>query len=759
MGFQKLSGRTLLLGAVFLFLALISAGIFLYKPSNASNLNQRCLLCHSIKGRPPKILLNGDKMYLYVNPEKFKKSVHGRIPCMVCHVDINVRNHPRPIKIASKKAYMREVSRRCLMCHPVKRLSSFHKDVLKYSKISCAECHGSHYIKSAEAVKNQTLACLQCHSVKGREPKILKNGDKMYLYVNKEKFLRSPHAKMGCLSCHVDIKPEKHPRPLPLKSIRSYARKVNQRCIICHPLKTLSKHPGHAIVIRDKRFLCTDCHTYHEGQNLNLLRRSNTDAYCLMCHRYNLKGAKKVSPEEISSSVHKLFRCIVCHTDFMNGKHPIYKFKNKKEGMAYFSKKVCQRCHTDAQLRKNPAHYALTKKASCIECHGYHTVQAISNQVKNISENTYCLRCHSKDIKMRFADGEEISLKVDRKVLIHSVHKNFRCSECHTGYSKNSHPIHHYKSLADFRKAGDKICAKCHAIQYKQFLKSVHYAKRTAGDASAPGCIGCHGYHDVKYVSGNKALSVQICSKCHKNEASVLEESVHAKTLSCISCHGIHAVKAIAEADVDKSCVRCHKNMEAIHAQWLHNPPFQEATFVKLHFKKASCVACHTGVDKHVMLSIVNREDGKAYGLTKELVQKFDANNNGKLEEKELWDLMSTLKEKQDVTLDGKITVVDRNAAHKVISKDLALRDCAACHSPAASFKVTLKGQPVERAVLNSFNIIPNMRDFYAIGLTKVKVLDIVFILAVLAGLGFVCGHIGLRIITTPIRRKRREGK
>ena len=106
------------------------------------------------------------------------------------------------------------------------------------------------------------------------------------------------------------------------------------------------------------------------------------------------------------------------------------------------------------------------------------------------------------------------------------------------------------------------------------------------------------------------------------------------------------------------------------------------------------------------------------------------------------------------------IDVLDKNAAHKIVSKEFALRKCVACHSPSADFKVSLvRDFPVERAAINSFNIIPNMRDFYAIGLTKVRVLDIIFILAVLAGLGFAFGHIGLRIITTPIRRKRREGK
>ncbi len=767
MELKRISGRILPLVGVFFILILVSIGFFTYKPSEATGLNQGCLQCHSVKGREPKILKDGEKMYLYVNPVEFKKSVHGKFVCIVCHRDINVRTHPRPVNIASKKAYMDKVSKQCLVCHPAKKLSPFHKNILKYSKISCAECHGSHYIKSKEAIREQTLACLQCHSVKGREPKILENGDKMYLYVNKNKFLKSPHAEVGCLACHRDINPKHHPYPRPIKSLKAYTRQINKNCLICHPIESLSKHPGHAMVVRSG-MLCTTCHTYHEGKHISAWKKEiGTEHYCLTCHRYAFKKRLpdgevlnvKVSLAELKHSVHKNFNCIVCHRDFSKDKHPVYRFKSKKEYMAYFSRKVCESCHTEAQLKKNPAHYALTKTASCIECHGYHGVQPVA-QVKNLSENAYCLTCHSRDIKKTFADGEEVSLKVDSVALMHSVHKDFKCSQCHTGYSKTSHPIYNYKSLADFRKAGNEICGKCHTGELKKYHNSIHYAKRVSGNTSAPDCLSCHGYHNVRHILGNKELSKEICSRCHKAEGAAFKESVHAKSLTCASCHDAHAVKAVAIANLDKSCLKCHKNLESVHAEWLYNPPFQEETFVKMHFKKCSCAACHAKAEKQLVLNVVDKGTGKPYHLTKAFIEKFDLNKNGKLEQKELWNLMAALKKEENVTLDGKIDVLDKNAAHKIMSKNFALKDCAGCHSPSANFKVSLKGEiPVERAAINSFNIIPNMRDFYAIGLTKVKALDIVFVLAVLAGLGFAFGHIGLRIITTPIRRKRREGK
>jgi len=65
----------------------------------------------------------------------------------------------------------------------------------------------------------------------------------------------------------------------------------------------------------------------------------------------------------------------------------------------------------------------------------------------------------------------------------------------------------------------------------------------------------------------------------------------------------------------------------------------------------------------------------------------------------------------------------------------------------------------LERSAFNSAYSIPNIKDFYVLGLTKIKILDTLFLLALLAGIAVPIGHITLRILTSPIRRKRREGK
>jgi len=461
---ENIYSRSFLKKFVVCLFLLAIAVLFSHLPKiKASfNLNKDCLKCHAIKGREPKILMSGEKMYLYVDEKRFAQSVHGKMPCIVCHTDINIKTHPRPVKISSLKAYRKKIAKRCLVCHPPNKLSPFHKDILTYRKdVTCVECHGSHYIKSHKQMKELTKDCLRCHAIKGRAPKILQSGEKMFLYVNEKKFLKSPHGELGCLACHYDIDPQNHPYVREIKSFRDYSRAINKRCLVCHPVQTISKHKGHAKVVRTG-ILCTTCHSPHTLTKISEWEKKlSYNDYCLTCHRFSFKKKfkdgtiftlRKVSLKEIHNSVHSRFQCVFCHRDFSKTKHPTYTFKNKEEYMKFYSERVCKSCHNDAFLKRNPAHYALTKQFACVECHGSHGVQPIKAQMQALSEKAYCLSCHSRDIKKTFENGETISLKVDTQQLIHSVHKDLKCSDCHVGYSKEAHPIYTYKSLKELKE-------------------------------------------------------------------------------------------------------------------------------------------------------------------------------------------------------------------------------------------------------------------------------------------------------------------
>jgi len=782
-----------LYGILILCLALLITGAFSwYKTSFAVNnsLNSKCLKCHGVK-RLPKVLSNGEKMDLYVNPQKFYNSVHGKIGCLFCHKDINVSTHPKPIRIKSKEAYAKKVTTNCLVCHPVNSLSILHKRVVKKGKLTCDKCHTAHQIQSLSAIKNQTQACLKCHGVK-RLPKVLKNGEKMDLYVNPAKFAQSDHSKIGCFACHFEIYNTKHPYPKEILSKKAYTKEVVKNCVKCHPYFSIARHKGHRKIVKNKRFVCIDCHNYHTGPKLMVWKRKvNFTEYCMSCHKFNIKKvlpsgevlSLKVDPQEIKNSVHGRFQCIVCHIDFSKKRHPVYKFKSRKEYNTQLSKWICQRCHTEEKLKQNPAHYALSKTASCIECHGYHGVQPVKG-VKALSENRYCLTCHSRDLTMKMKNGEKLSIQVNEHQLLQSVHKDLKCIDCHKEFSKNKHPVRTFASIKEYRKEAINICNQCHKKEVEEFKNSIHGKAYSKGELNAPDCLKCHGYHNVAKITTNNQL--EMCAKCHTKELAAFKESIHYKTLSegntaaptCASCHKAHDVKPINMADLNNSCLTCHKDAEKVHNKWLYNPPFTLVSFVKTHFKGASCAVCHASGKKAVVLTLIDQDTGKPFtikkvamllNLTPEVVkEKIDLNKDGLVEEKELWQFMSSIKQVADADLKGRLALVNANDAHKINSKEGAIKNCAACHNVKADFTGELainreEGKALklalDRQALNSAYAIPVIRHFYVLALTKISILDILFILAVICGLGFALGHIGLRIITTPIRRKRREGK
>lgn len=217
--------------------------------------------------------------------------------------------------------------------------------------------------------------------------------------------------------------------------------------------------------------------------------------------------------------------------------------------------------------------------------------------------------------------------------------------------------------------------------------------------------------------------------------------------------------------------------MQKSHNKWLYNPPFKVESFVDVHFNEASCSACHVSGAKAIILTLINSENKP---LTIEKIANFtnwdiekvkiklDSNNDNIIQQTELWQFLKSLKEHIEVKLKGKLDIVNPNDAHKIISKESAIKDCAFCHNPKTSFigkleinKEGEKGERIdlEKNTVNSVYAIPNISNFYVLGLTKISILDTLFIIALIAGAGVAAGHIFLRIITTPIRRKRREGK
>lgn len=648
----------------------------------------------------------------------------------------------------------------------------------------------SYLVPLNHAVSDDTKACLRCHGISTLK-KNLDTGEVISLFIDGKKYEKSVHGAMDCSSCHPGITLKNHPKPRNIKSKKDYTKEFSPNCLNCHPKDALMKPKVHGEIVKKGEIYCSECHGNHYMTSMKEWKnKASFSEYCLNCHRHEIsknlpskeKLSLKVNEEEIKKSVHGKFQCIVCHDDFSKTKHPAYDFKDRKQYRAELTR-ICTKCHTDRELQKNPAHYALTKTASCIECHGYHGVKP-AKVSKAVPENKYCLNCHGRPISMKMKNGEVLSVQVKESDILNSAHKNLKCTECHKEFSTTQHPIRSFESIASYRAKAKDICNNCHQDAVKRYDISIHAEALKKGNSESPDCLKCHDYHKVASISKNRIASSELCIKCHGESGKAFKESIHHRALiqgkkdapNCSSCHNSHDVMASNIAKLGDSCIKCHKDVKNSHNKWLWNPPVRLTTFVETHFKSASCASCHTKAEKAVMLTLMDRkkkkpineeEVAKALNVSiKDIKNKIDSNSDGKVQQSELWQFMSSMK--TEANLDGRIDVLNPDDAHKIEPKDKAIKDCAYCHNVNAQFKgkfeINRAGEKalkfaIEDKVLNSAYAIPNIKDFYVLSLSKLKILDILFFLALLGGIAVPIAHIILRILTAPIRRKKREVK
>lgn len=212
-------------------------------------------------------------------------------------------------------------------------------------------------------------------------------------------------------------------------------------------------------------------------------------------------------------------------------------------------------------------------------------------------EIDYCLRCHSKKGTLKnFENKESIDVYVDIEKLEASAHKGFKCSDCHTEFSMDSHPKRRFRSKEQYKIKLAFTCRRCHKWDdIKNASIHMNLTKEEEGGRPHP-CTNCHGSHSVKTVSRKGYKNEEeYCLNCHqqtltlnfrngeiltfKIEISELKDSVH-KRISCSDCHfGFSHIQhpkrnfksrrdfSIANSE---TCRRCHfdkyaNTLESIH--------------------------------------------------------------------------------------------------------------------------------------------------------------------------------------------------
>ena len=139
------------------------------------------------------------------------------------------------------------------------------------------------------------------------------------------------------------------------------------------------------------------------------------------------------------------------------------------------------------------------------------------------------------------------------------------------------------------------------------------------------------------------------------------------------------------------------------------------------------------------------------------------------LDGRALWSLLQEFNNnggQRKTVLRGRLEVQTGAQAHLLSEKKLALKDCDTCHRVgAASFQaVTVSmagpdGRPVRhdasQGVLNSIESVGSIGGFYAIGSTRIVLLDVLLVAALAAGIALPMGHLAVKLISK--RRRSRE--
>ncbi|TAN43180.1 MAG: hypothetical protein EPN25_01675 [Nitrospirae bacterium] len=522
---------------------------------------------------------------------------------------------------------------------------------------------------------------------------------------------------------------------------------------------------------------------------------------CLVCH-YSKdmklvftdkdKMPVTVSERDFAQTVHSKLNCADCHQGASPEKHPGKAVASR----AAFRKEasgVCRTCHSDAQLRAKPNHAYMIDKADaplCTECHGGHKVLSIRQWKAGLQGTAYCLVCHRQNISKSLGPDERLSLSIDPADQASSVHNKHACSDCHTEYTREIHPLKTFSSPREHSIAVSGVCAKCHEEKQAALRGSMHYnlsfrageALISRGNPKAPVCTDCHGFHTVGPKKTYETLSGTPCRKCHEGIFAIYAKSVHGMAKArgehqaplCASCHFAHEVNFTAMSDKIKgACLGCHKGVEELHKKWLPN--------TELHLSAIACASCHApSSEKGIYLQFVDQRTGKSLpqeqilqllGTTSpELSERLDTHGQG-LSSYELSYILKQLNKKgvgSQVAYLGKMDVVKYSEAHQLSLKKNAIRECETCHSSDSKFlkKVTLAvlrtdgsmdRYPARPDVLTSIFSTLSSGQFYMVGGTRMTLLDWAGIIVVCGGLLFPVLHITARVLTAPLRRAGRS--
>jgi hypothetical protein len=306
--------------------------------------------------------------------------------------------------------------------------------------------------------------CLSCHSVPGLEKE--RQGKKVSLTVDPQRFSQSVHAPLPCTACHSDISQVPHAAELkPVQCAQCHAQVAEEYGASVH---------GRAQLKGDRdAATCSDCHGKHE-----IVPAKNPQS--------------KVYPLQLP------YTCGTCHGDAALAKKHNIPVTN-----AY--KLYMDSIHGRA-LEKS----GLLVAANCTSCHGSHRILPRLNPLSTVNRRSVpdtCGKCHAGVLKI-------FENSVHGKAFAANNPAAPVCIDCHTAHEIKRIDLDAWK-LEIVRE-----CGTCHAQSLKTYRDSFHGQVTALGFTRVARCSDCHGSHDVlpkadprSSVNANRIVGT--CQRCH----------------------------------------------------------------------------------------------------------------------------------------------------------------------------------------------------------------------------------------------------
>ncbi len=448
-------------------------------PTATQNVPLLCGRCHR-EGTEVTLQHDIDQDRILAN---FSMSVHGEglflrgltvtAVCTSCHTAHNILDHNNPASSINRA----NVAATCMKCHT--RIEEVHVKVIEgrlweeepHKVPSCVECHQPHQIRRRPVTTGEatTQSCLECHGDPALE--VERGGEEVSLFVDREIYGLSSHARIACAQCHTEVTPGHGERAC--ATIRSPVD-----CGICHAEQVdqhdLSRHGELAAAGDTDAPTCATCHE---------------DAHATVNHRLPTSPTYPRNVPELCGS---------CHAA---GAAAALRLADDRDIVAGY---------LDSTHGRGLLSSGLVVSASCVDCHTAHLTLPQDDPRSTVHRDNIlgmCGRCH-KGIEENF----RASIHYPENVV--TTDELPTCESCHT-----SHDITRIDAQG-FRFMMMDQCGNCHEDFAETFFETHHGKATRLGSEGAAKCYDCHGTHDILPADNldsnlSKRHVVETCGQCH----------------------------------------------------------------------------------------------------------------------------------------------------------------------------------------------------------------------------------------------------